>query len=154
MVKNLQNDEKSALKLIINGSHYEWHLQYITGAEIKILGNLPSDVQIFLSIKKPGVDELINDNDTVDLARVGIEHFYSSKHAWKLVVDQKHFEWTQQFIKGAEVRHLGNIPSGFQIFLSINGPWEDELIEDADSVDLARPGIEQFYGCKPNTNNG
>lgn len=50
-----QNAEhgKPVLHLTINHKKYEWHQEYISGAEIKQLGGIPSDEEIFLTIKKP-----------------------------------------------------------------------------------------------------
>jgi hypothetical protein len=149
-----QNNNKKVLLLTINGKQFEWHRQYITGAEIRELGHIPNDFEIFLAIKEPGENEIIKNEDKVDLARPGIEHFFSRKADWKLVIDTKPFDWKKQYITGSEVRSLGNIASEYQIFLVIKGPFEDELIENSEKVDLARPGIEHFYSCKPNTNNG
>src|SRR5256885_708684 len=59
------------LALVIEGREYKWHQQYITGAEIKKLGMLPSDSKILLAIKKPWDDELVEDDIRVDLAREG-----------------------------------------------------------------------------------
>jgi len=41
------------LKLIINDKHIDWNEQYISGAEIKRLGEIPNTDLVFLSIKKP-----------------------------------------------------------------------------------------------------
>jgi hypothetical protein len=76
------------------------------------------------------------------------------KHVYKIRIDQKNFDVTNQFITGAELKNLGGIPADYEVFLKVNGPGEDQLIRDADSVDLSQPGREHFYGCKPNTNNG
>jgi hypothetical protein len=141
------------LPLMIEGKEYEWKEQYITGTQVKKLGNLPADSELFLSIIDPWKDEPVKDEDKVDLARPGIEQFFI-KRKLKYTIDRKEFESEKQFIKGAQIRKQGQVKDGYQIFLSIKGPWEDELIKDDDWVDLARPGIEHFYSCKPNTNNG
>jgi hypothetical protein len=76
------------------------------------------------------------------------------KVVFKIHIDQKNFDVTNQFITGAELKQLGGIPAGYEVFLKVNGQGEDQLIRDADQVDLSEPGREHFYGCKPNTNNG
>lgn len=53
---------KHVLRLIINQKEYEWHSEYITGAEIRKLGNIPPEEEIFLAIKKPWEDEPIADD--------------------------------------------------------------------------------------------
>ena len=141
------------LKLIIDNKEYEQNSQFITGAQIRELELIPAEVEIYLHIKEPWKDELIKDTDRVDLARPGIEFFYHKKKL-RFTIDGNPFEWKEQYITGAEIRQLGQIKPDFEIFLEIHGPWHDELVKDSDRIDLARPGAENFYGCKPNTANG
>ena len=61
------------------------------------------------------------------------------------VINKEHFTWHQQYITGAELRELGKIPNSSLLFLAIKRPWEDELIENHEEVNLARPGLERFY---------
>lgn len=83
-----QNREqgKAALHLTINGKGYEWHQEFITGAEIRRLDNIPSEDEIFLAIKKPWEDEPIPDDKQVNLARPEIEHFYSKNNDYKITI--------------------------------------------------------------------
>lgn len=110
-------------------------------------------MDIYLHIQEPWKDELIRDTDKVDLARPSIEFFYQKKKL-HFTIDGKQFESKDQYITGADIRRLGQIKPDYEIYLEIHGPWQDELIKDSDKVDLARPGVENFYGCKPNTTNG
>lgn len=97
-----QNKEqgKAGLFLTINGKKYEWHQEYITGAEIRKLGNISSEDEIFLSIKKPWEDEPIPDDKQVNLARPEIEHFYSKDKDFKinLIVNGRPKHWTEKTI--------------------------------------------------------
>ncbi len=52
---------KPVLNLLINCKNFEWHEEYITGSEIRKLGNIPAEDEIFLAIKKPWEDEPIPD---------------------------------------------------------------------------------------------
>ena len=107
MNENLQNNEKKALNLIINGKHYEWHQQYITGAEVRNLGSIPQEDEIFLAIKKPWEDELILDDLSVDLARPGIEHFFSKmKFPVTIIVNGRERQWNQEKISYEQVVKL------------------------------------------------
>ena len=69
----------------------------------------------------------------------------SFKHSLILTINGHKYEWNRQYIKGFEIRKLGNIKSEDDIFLSIVHPWQDELIQDDEEVDLARPEIEHFF---------
>lgn len=102
-----QNKEqgKAALHLNINGKEYEWHQEYITGAEIRKLGNIPAEDEIFLAIKKPWEDEPIPDDKQVNLARPEIEHFYSKDKDYKitLIVNGRPKLWIEKTIKFEQV---------------------------------------------------
>jgi Multiubiquitin len=91
------------LELTINGKKYEWDQQYITGAEIRKLGNMPSDDEIFLAVKKPWEDEPIPDDKQVNLARPEIEHFYSKVKEVIIVVNGTPHKWTKGRISFKEV---------------------------------------------------
>ena len=69
----------------------------------------------------------------------------NEEHVLHLIVNETNYKWEHQFITGAQVKQLGNIPQSNKLFLAIKRPWEDELISDDTEVDLARPGIEKFY---------
>jgi hypothetical protein len=96
---------KKKLKYTINGVEFESSKQYIQGRRIRQQGNIPNDDLIYLRRKSPWEDELILDNDWVDLASPGIEHFYSQKHPVKvtLIVNGKPKEWNKMTIDFKDV---------------------------------------------------
>lgn len=95
----------SILKFIINGNTFEWHKEYITGAEIRELGKIPNDEEIFLSIKEPWDDEVISEEKQVNLARPEIEHFFSKKKQVKftIVVNGRQKHWIESTISFEQV---------------------------------------------------
>ncbi|MFT3793763.1 multiubiquitin domain-containing protein [Flavobacterium sp.] len=135
---------KPTLELIINKKGYQWQNQYITGAELRKLAGIGDGEKIYLKITDPWEDEPILDDTKVNLARPGIEYFYSTKKL-KLKINGDLFEWPEQFISGKEIRQLGNIDADDEIYLDNKKPYVDKLIKDEDQVDLARPAIESFY---------
>ena len=147
--KDGQDDhsKRLSLELIIEGKKFEWFEQFITGKQLKELRGLPLDCELFLDIVEPWKDDAILNDETVDLARTGIEQFYI-KQKLKYSIDGKNFETDKQYIKGSQIRIQGNIAADFQIYLNNKQPWEDDLIEDNEIVDLARPGKEKFYSKK------
>mgnify|MGYP001013372262 FL=1 len=147
--KDGQDDhsKRSFLELTIEGKKFEWFEQYITGKQLKDLRGLPLDCELFLEIVEPWKDDAILNDEIVDLARPGIEQFYI-KQKLKYSIDGKNFETDKQYIKGSQIRRQGNIAADFQIYLDNKKPWEDDLIEDDEIVDLARPGKEKFYSKK------
>lgn len=102
-----QNKEKGkeVLPLTINGKKYEWQQEYITGAEIKKLGNINAEDEIILAIKKPWEDEPIPDDKQVNLARPEIEHFYSKDKDYNitLIVNGRPKNWTEKIITFEQV---------------------------------------------------
>ena len=101
------NNNKQSLPLIIDGKHFESKEQYITGAHVRKLGDIPNEIDIFLAIKKPWEDESISDNTKVDLARPGIEHFFSKlTHPVTIIVNGRPKEWKDKKINYEEVVKL------------------------------------------------
>lgn len=143
--KSTSEHERRVLHLTINGNQYEWHQQYIIGAEIRRLGNIPSEEQIFLAVKKPWEDESITDDKQVDLARPEIEHFYSKEEYYKIVVDREQFRVRQECMTGREILILAkkNPPEKFQL----NQRFKDGKVIKIgydQKVRFSEPGIEKF----------
>lgn len=94
---------KPVLHFTINGERFEWGSQYIMGEEIRKLGKIPNEDEIFLSIKKPWEDEMITDESRVDLARPEIEHFFSKPKSFHIIVNGTKKEWHKPKISFGEV---------------------------------------------------
>ena len=136
-------DGKNKLLLTIEGKQYDWYEEYITGEQIKHLAGIKLDEKLFLKIEGDWEDEPIPNDQRVNLARLGIEHFYVQKRL-RFTINKKEFEWDTQFITGKEIRELGHIGENEEIFLDIEKPFKDEVIANETKVDLARPGEEHF----------
>jgi hypothetical protein len=139
-----QRPAENKLPLKIEGKEFDWSHQYITGLQVKELCCAGEGARVFLGIEKPWEDETVADDDRVDLARPGIEQFYL-KYVLPIIINGKEYEWDKQYITGAEVRQLAMTGADSLLYLAIKKPWEDELVGDDTLVDLARPGIEQFF---------
>lgn len=135
---------KPALKLVVNNKNYEWLEQYITGEQIRNIAGITGNEKLYLRIAEPWDDELIFDNVKVNLAREGVEDFYTAEKL-KFIVDGKIYEWPDQFITGKQIRDIAGIDDDDKIFLDNRKPYIDNLIENEEEVDLARPSIERFY---------
>jgi hypothetical protein len=103
---NEKGDNKPTLMLIINKNKYEWPQQYITGVDIRKLADIPDEEELFLSIRVPWKDELISRDTEVDLARPGIEHFFSKKPCMVIIVNGREKEWCKEKICFDEVVRL------------------------------------------------
>lgn len=98
----------SILHFIINEKKYQWHKQYITGAEVRKIASIHEDDEIFLKIRDPWKDEPIQDDSNIDLARPGIEHFFS-KEVIKdvvIIVNGSPKKWSKRQITFREVIEL------------------------------------------------
>ncbi len=127
----------------IEGKTYKTTEQYITGAELKIQGGIPLDVELYLAIRKPFEDELIENDTRVNLARPDIEQFFVKKKLYYFINEKEYISY-KQWVSGAELREKGNIPESMDIYLKVDEGWQDDFIEDDELVDLARPGKERF----------
>ncbi|HEY4785390.1 MAG TPA: multiubiquitin domain-containing protein [Bacteroidales bacterium] len=97
---------ENTLRLTINGKMYDWPHQYITGAELRNLGNVPKEHDIYLAIKKPWEDEKIEDHDKVDLARPEIEHFFSKGQGIKVIICTAQGDWETEFLKTVKIAEV------------------------------------------------
>ena len=93
------------LHLSINDKRYEWHQEFITGSEIRRLGDIPAEDEIFLAISKPWKDELIPNEKEINLARPEVEHFYSKDNHFKVVllVNLEERTWAEKTITFEQV---------------------------------------------------
>lgn len=107
----LENNDKNpkgehgnrVLELTINGKKYKWNQQYITGAEIRRLGQIAKDEDILLAVKNPWEDEPIPDDKQVNLARPEIEHFYSKVKEVIIMVNGTPHKWKKEKTSFKEV---------------------------------------------------
>lgn len=135
MKQNFQNKEDQVLHLMINEKNYKWEQQYITGAQVRQLGNIPQSDKLFLAIKRPWEDELISDDAKIDLDRPGIEKFYSSHvdefKPIAIIVNGRPKEWNERKISYEQVVKLA-FPNAVENETTVytvtytNGPKQNE----------------------------
>lgn len=132
------------LPLVINGKRHEWEGQYITGAEIRKLGEISPDVEIYLAIKRPWEDELVKDESRQDLARPGVEHFFTKTHKHHLVTikinDLPHEVHRSKYSVG-ELKVIGKVPPEYELQELIDG----KLVPLADNATVLIKGCEEFF---------
>ena len=143
--KNRDEKKGHELKLTINGQHFDWHEQYITGIQIRKLGKIPKDDVIILEIKRPWEDEIIKDDDTVDLARPGIEHFLSIEpEGHKLVsifINQIEHKVKRGKYSVSELKTIGEVPQSHELEELIAG----KLTPLDDKASVLIKGNEEFF---------
>ncbi|WP_129020676.1 multiubiquitin domain-containing protein [Edaphocola flava] len=139
-----QGNRKQLLEFKVENRTFYTDQQYWSGKELKLKAGIPIETELFLSISKPYQDELIENEKQVNLARLEIEYFFVKKKL-QFSINDKPFTWYKQYIRGIQIRELGNIPAEDAIFLDIKEGWQDDQIFDDEIVDLARPGKERFF---------
>jgi hypothetical protein len=77
---------KDKLKFTINGEPFISYVQYIKGSHIRKLGSIPAEDDIYLTNVPPYKDDLIKDDEEVDLARPGREHFISKEKPFEIII--------------------------------------------------------------------
>ena len=116
---------KKKLELTINGKLYNWYKQYITGLEIKKLAGIEEPAELFLAITRLWEDEQVSDEKTIDLARPGIEHFYTKRHCEEnlvtIFIDRKEIKTTRGKYTVSEIKKLGQVPISYDLEEVING---------------------------------
>lgn len=135
---------ENILHYMIEGKTFKTTQQYLTGTELKKQGGIPLDVELYLAIKRPFEDELIENDTRVNLARPDIEQFFTKQRKLYYFINEVEYTSYKQWISGAELREKGNIPVNMDICLKVDEGWQDDFIEDNELVDLARPGKERF----------
>ena len=135
------------LAITFQDKKFTWPQQYATGAELKKLFGLNPEQELYLSLIDPWDDVLVADDESINLARPGTEKFYI-RQPLEFQLENEKLAWDKPFITEAELRKLGGIEEGDEIWLSVARPHNDEQITDADRVDLTREGLERFYVVK------
>ncbi|OFX84821.1 MAG: hypothetical protein A2W99_06380 [Bacteroidetes bacterium GWF2_33_16] len=64
-------------KIMIDQKPFEVEEQFITGAQIKTKVGAPANYGVWLKVSGPNQDKEIADNEQVDLAQPGREHFFT-----------------------------------------------------------------------------
>lgn len=144
MTLNNHSGQKT-LPLTIGDKKFEWSEQYITGLQLKELGQLPLDSEILLAIKRPWEDEIINDNTRVDLAREGIEHFIVKPPHGNISVEIRINDKPHEIKRGkylvSELRKIGNVPPTHTFAELVDG----KLVELKNEEEVLIKGCEQFF---------
>lgn len=64
-------------KIMIDQKSFEVEEQFITGSQIKTKISVPANYGVWLKVNGPDPDKEIADNEQVDLAQPGREHFFT-----------------------------------------------------------------------------
>lgn len=136
---------KKKLKLKILDVTYEWYKQWITRAEIIILGKLDQDDEIYLASIRPWVDTLVTGVSVIDLSRPGIEHFYVKGndigYLVAILVNGKTVKIKRGKYTAAEIKALSGVDPSHDLAEDING----QLTPLTDITEVFIKGGEIFF---------
>lgn len=136
---------KKKLKLKVLDVTYEWYKQWITRAEIIILGKLDQDAEIYLASIRPWVDTLVTEVSVIDLSRPGVEHFYVKGNdvgfLVTILVNGKTVKIKRGTYTAEEIKALSGVDPGHDLAEDTNG----HLTPLADTAEVLIKGGETFF---------
>lgn len=89
--------------LMINGVNFKWEQPLIQGSQIKQLGGIEPNAELYLKGKGQQPDVLIADDQQVDLSNPGIEKFYSRDLQVVIIVNSRNIIWNKMQISYDEL---------------------------------------------------
>jgi len=122
---------KKKLHFTINEVPFVWYKQFIRGRQIRELGKINPDDDLYLDLKEGYEDDFITDDEIVDLARPGKEKFFSKKHDqnFVIIVNSREKSWGKRTITFEEVVALaeGNSNDGNKAYTVtyVKGPKQN-----------------------------
>jgi len=118
-----QEHKEKTLPFFINDREFHFHEQYITGAEIRRLGDIPSDWTILLAVDRPWEDEIIENDSRVDLAREGKEHFLAlpPHHKVEISIDGNPYKVKRGKHTVAQLKEIGHVPAEYVLEELVEG---------------------------------
>jgi len=141
--------QKKSLTIIIENQQFDVVEQYLTGKQLKELRGIPLNLDMYLKIKPPYEDELIENDKIVDLARPTVEVFFV-KDKYSFTLNGEQFTSFNQILTGEEILKIGGIADVrcFTLYQKLKG-CDFEKISLNEKVDLSNPGIENFITKDP-----
>ncbi len=100
--------DEDKLPLFINGNPFVSYKQFISGAELRLLGSIPTTEALFLDLPGKWKDDLITEDEVVDLAREGSERFVSRliEISYTIYVNTREVTWNKVTISYEELINL------------------------------------------------
>lgn len=138
---------KKKLQLKIQDKVFDWYKQWITRAEIIILGKLSADAEIFLANERPWADMPVTNTSVIDLARPGVEYFYIKKedagYLVSITVNGKTISIKRGKYSATEIKALSGVSAGYLLNEDIDG----DLMPLDDNAEILIKGGEVFFSC-------
>lgn len=118
-----------------------------TGEQLLATAGLrPAREHLLFQLLPSGALEEIRPDETVDLRAPGREQFVSfrSDRSFRFHIDDQARDWGRQRISGLHLKQIAQVdPASHDVFHLVVG-GRDQLIQDTDTFDLSRAGVERF----------
>jgi hypothetical protein len=147
-------DSDSSYRLRINGQRFDWPRAVISGAQVRTLGEIPSEMAVYLE-RADEADRQIGRQSLVNLAASGVEVFYSREATWILNVQGVRLALHEPEItvRQAMIDAGFDVTQGWHIYLKVSGEPKREVQLDT-VIDLRHPGIEKLRLTQRDVSNG
>lgn len=136
-------------KFVIEGKEYQTIKQFMQGAELRRLGRIPPDQDLFQLMEQPWEDVLIADNDWLDFALPGIEHYAARTKGEgvlvEITINGKPFKLKRGKYTVSALKKIGGVPAQDELNQLVDGRLKP--LDNNDTVLIK--GCEQFISCKP-----
>lgn len=129
------------------------HVPVVNGAQVLEIAGVVDPVEhIALQVLQDGQLESLRPEETVDLRSAGVERFvvFRSDRVFRILVDDRTFDWAASRITGATIKRLAGLKVHSHDVWQVLPTGEDRVVADGDFVDLTAPGVERFM-IKPIT---
>lgn len=122
---------------------------------IEATGGVPVYEYTATAILPSGDFEDIRLDEPYDLRGRGAERVLVTRTDRKFLfkIDDKDLEWPKRFISGIVVKKLAALAPNYALWLDVPG-GHDQKINDADLIDLGKPGVERFISIIDQTTEG
>jgi hypothetical protein len=118
-----------------------------TGRQILEAANhSPVNEYMLLMFQETGMLEEVNLSEKVDIYQQGVEKFiaFLSDRIFYFELDGRRYPWGSKFINEAELRAVGRISEGYELWMEYRKE-KDKRLGQGDKVDLSENGLEKIY---------
>lgn len=145
--------EDGASFFSLNDVRFEWK-EEITESELRLVGRIPDDHDIFLELKNKE-DRKLENGETINLGKAGVEYFYTTKRQWELDVQGEPIYSESPTITVRKALETAGFDTTKPWIITLKVQGEPKQPVELDFViDLTRPGIERLRVLKGQVTNG
>lgn len=138
-----------SFKATVNGKTIKFNDPMPTGRQILAdAGFNPADAFVLIQLESH-TTRSVGLEETVDLRDEGKENFraFESDRIFRLVIDERGYEWGAAVISEPELREIANVPQNEVLVLEREDEPDLPLSPD-DKVDLGKNGVEHLHTAK------